>query len=106
MDVRLEGLIRGRVGDAVRVTFEFQAGPKNGSWSPNLVCNETVEFVFKRKCKSDSIALEKMTRRTVRVPFRCAVPLATTPPAGKGYDRYEAFATLTGSVKLKSKPED
>lgn len=105
-DVALTGFIRGPVGDAVRVTFEFQAGPQRGGWSPNLICNETVEFVFKPKCKSASIALEKMTRRRVKVPFLCAVPLRTDPPAGKGYDRYEALANLSGYVKLKAKPED
>lgn len=105
-DVSLTGLIRGPVGDAVRVGFEFQAGPQIGGWSPNLICNEAVEFVFKRKCKSASIELKKMTRRRVKVPFVCAVPLRTDPPAGKGYDRYEALANLTGYVILKAKPED
>ncbi len=47
-----------------------------------------------------------MTRRRVKVPFVCAVPLQTEPPAGKGYDRYEAFANLSGYVKLKTKPQD
>lgn len=105
-EVALSGLIRGPVGDAVRVTFEFAAGPQRFGWSPSLICNEAVEFVFKPKCKSASIELKKMTRRRVKVPFVCAVPLRTDPPAGKGYDRYEAFANLSGYVILKAKPED
>lgn len=95
------GIIEGPVGDAVRVTWRFTAGPRDGSWSPSLICGETIDFEFVRKCKGDSIQLERLTRRIVRIPFLCAAPITTVPPAGKGYDRYEGYAVLMGSVKLK-----
>ena len=95
------GIIEGPVGDAVRVTWRFTAGPRDGSWSPSLICGETIDFQFVRKCQGDSIRLERLTRRIVKIPFLCASPFTTDIPPGKGYDRYEGYAVLMGSVKLK-----
>ncbi len=101
------GTIRGRVGDQVRITWEFALTDLAGQWAPNLICGETIGFESKRKCQStSSFRIEKLTRKVVKVPFTCQAGPTTIPPAGKGYDRYEAFASLSGKVKMKTTIDD
>lgn len=93
------GLIKGGVGNQVRITWTFSQDVA-GAWLPNFTCVKTINFLSKEKCKSPPTDLELLTRRTVKLRFVCDIPLTTSPPAGSGYDNYEGFSQVSGFVKL------
>lgn len=96
-----DGLIKGGVGDTVRITWTISQDQVAGGWFPNFVCVASASFE-ERECRSPKISLSNLTKRKIKLPFTCEVRLTTAPPAGKGYDRYEAFSQISGFVRLKT----
>ncbi len=54
-----------------------------------------------KECRTPKTDLERLTRAKVILRFVCDVPLTTSPPAGTGYDRCEAFSTINARIQLK-----
>lgn len=100
--VEVHGLIKGPVGNLVRITWTISQEAVDGGWFPNFVCGgDTASFEMK-KCRSPKTDLERITRPKVKLKFVCGTPFVTSPPAGTGYDRYEALSNVSGVIKLRT----
>jgi len=98
--VEAYGLIKGGVGNLIRITWTISQEDVGG-WFPNFVCGDTASFQM-AKCRTIGLDLEQVTRPKVKLKFTCGTPFTTAPPAGTGYDRYEALSNISGVVKLKT----
>jgi hypothetical protein len=100
--VEVNGLIKGSVGNLVRITWTISQEAVDGGWFPNFVCGgDTASFEMK-KCRSPQLDLETITRPKFKLKFICGTPFVTAPPAGTGYDHYEALSNVSGVIKLKT----
>lgn len=91
-------IIKGGVGDRVKVKWVFVLRGVDGDWVPDtFTCVEQFTFPFDR-CTSQA-KLSSLTKKKFTLPFRCLAQTFTPPPGD--YDLYSSRSDVSGSFELK-----
>jgi hypothetical protein len=92
--------ISGGVGDRVKLAWTFSLEDGSGSQLVPNTFSCVEPYVFPIGICTTKAGLNKLTSRTVTLPFDCLYT-TSTPPAGRNYTKYAAVAHANGALHLK-----